>query len=207
MQTMMRWALPTAIGWGQELDALHTFARSTWKDKKNKGRHLITKRPNDARRFDKIREFYGNPFFIMMIRDPRDALTSVHDSYKKRGFAVNGGEWMNVARPCMEQLDAGAPDVIMVRYEDFVNDPCAEQKRIQGAANIEFDLPFDTFYKANLPITTNLLNAMHGLRPVSSDAVGRWKRPEFADRLMKQWAVYPELNVVLERFYGVRYEP
>ena len=92
-------------------------------------RHLLVKRiparnrrwcektPRNIHHLDNILNYWEGSFFINIIRDPRDVLTSVHRN-KPGEYWVSLNRWVKDVNKGLEYLDH--PRVFTIRYEDIV---------------------------------------------------------------------------------------
>jgi hypothetical protein len=129
---------------------------------------------------------------ILMLRDPRDVVTSRHGTDKARYWAPLR-LWKSNFRNAKPILDH--PRVIPVRYEDLVTKPDEVQAEIawrlpflrQTAAFTEFDRRADPSAKA--------VKALGGVRAISAGSIGNWRRhlPRLAGQLSQHGPVTAEL--------------
>lgn len=153
---------------------------------------FLTKHPQDL--FLVGPRLQVDPYFfvIYMVRDPRDIITSVHPADPDRYWT--GLRYWKAFRPLSQQLDH-LPRFITVRYEDFVSDPDATQKRLSRL--LPFLTPqvlFSQYHEvANPDDASN--EALDGLRPITPKSVGRWKNhlPRVAAQIHLHGPITPDL--------------
>ena len=131
----------------------------------------LSKRPNDA---ITAHLMLTDPdiWFVYCQRDPRDIVSSRH------GLAPDL-YWTNLRYYRMARAGAmrcrGHDRFITVRYETLVNDPDSIQDEIAGRiAWLERKAPFSQYHQQAEP-SQQSLEAMRGLRPVTSAGIGRWR--------------------------------
>ncbi len=106
-------------------------------------RALIEKTPHHLYRLDLIRKIVPGAKFIIMVRDGRDVAASF---IKRYGNAEAGIQrWLEEARISLREKDR--PDVLLVRYEDFVSDPAVTIDRICSFIGLTVHPAMLDFYK------------------------------------------------------------
>ncbi len=121
------------------------------------GQIVCTKNPQDT---------------LVMLRDPRDIVVSVHAKDEAR-YWTNLRMWREYHRAAM-RLD-GHPRVVMVHYEDLVRAPSETQATIGRA--LPFLRPTSPFEQFHLTARTSRESqqALGGLRPPDAASIGRWR--------------------------------
>lgn len=159
---------------------------------------LFTKRPDDVLDLDAIDAWYakrpGDVRLVLTVRDPRDVLTSVHRAYTAdRGYYVTPERFHATWRAFRAARERG--DALVLRYEDFVNDPDAAQRRLDGLIGWSTDAPFSQFHaRAQTREQDSMTEgALGGLRPVETAGVARWQKPVHASRITELLGSMPEL--------------
>jgi hypothetical protein len=129
---------------------------------------------------------------VVMLRDPRDVVTSRHRQDAARYWAPLRLWKRNFryARPIL-----GHPRVIPVRYEDLVRDPDGVQAEI--ARRLPFLRTtgvFTEFHRRAVPAAT-AIRALGGVRAFSAHSIGNWRRhlPRVAGQLARHGPVTAEL--------------
>ncbi len=188
LQLMLENGLPSSRRFGREVGGWRA-ATYCWRNHEL----LISKVPHDVFRLDPLRNFYAgraaNLRIILMVRDPRDVLTSVRKTGGPLGYVVGPERWRRYYRSFRrERL---APDVLEVRYERLVRDPADEQLRIERFTGERARVPFDAFHTIHRPdFDTSTLN---GLRPLDQSPLERWTRPQHRARMERVLQDLPEL--------------
>lgn len=177
--------------------------------------NTCTKRPFDVFDFDRIAreaEDRKRLDMIVMLRDPRDILTSIHrkvpDDYFLSAdycyflFGENGptrtmpGLLMTHFR-ILEILKSGVfpQGVFLLKYEHLVEDPDRIQAKLAAGLDLTFEGRFSEFYTREVAPANEA--AMNGVRPVARDRVAKWQRPEHRDRIIDQFTRFPVLHDIL----------
>ncbi len=192
MLMMLEYALPRAKRFGHEQSGWRAAA-AAWRNHAV----MVSKAPNDVFKLHRLRNFYGNRGAafrpILMLRDPRDVLTSRHVITGNERYFVDIPQWKDYTAYIQHYLND--PDVLVVRYEDFVDDVDGWQTRIESFAGERFDRPLNQFFtEERSDFRTRALN---GVRPVDTKSVGRWCKPEHRARLDEILCDVPEFPQVL----------
>ena len=135
------------------------------------GQILLTKRPKDTMYLQAILEKDPEFYVIYMLRDPRDVIVSRHGKNKDMYYS-NVRLWREMhayAKPLY-----GHERFLEVRYEDFVGDPDATQRRI--ADKFPWLEQVHTFseYHEYAQVSEKSITAMHSVRPIAPTSVGVW---------------------------------
>jgi hypothetical protein len=194
LQLMIENGLPLAKRFGKE--------RSGWKAATYSLRNhsvLISKQPRDLLRLEPLRAFYtgrnAKLRIILMLRDPRDLMTVQRERDEKLAYCGCMQAWRNDYRAYLQQRDRD--DTLVVRFEDLLASPAAEQRRIEMFTNCTMGIPFEQFeqVKRNDFDTSTL----RGLRPIDPTRVARWKDPVHRERIQQVLMEMPELPGALVR--------
>jgi hypothetical protein len=175
---MLEYALPHARRFGREMSA---WRAATYKWRNHEV--MLSKAPHDIFRLNGLFHFYRyrtarlRP--IVMVRDPRDALTSRHAKFGFDRYCYALTLWKQYWEAVREWLTS--PDVLVVRYEDLVSRTAEVQARVEAFTGEPAQRSFADFYKEHRPDFDTL--PLNGVRPVDSDTVGRWQCSEHRDRL------------------------
>ena len=192
LQLMLENALPAARRFGREIGGWRA-ATYCWRNHPV----LISKVPHDLFRLQPPRNFYRNRQaslrIILMLRDPRDVLTSVRRVGGPPGYVVGADRWRRFFHAYLQERHAS--DVLEVRYENLVGDTAAVQQSVEQFAGEPMRLPFTEFHTVARPdFDTSTLN---GLRPLERRPVPRWSLPEHRARIEQVVAEIPELPRIL----------
>lgn len=153
---------------------------------------VCTKNPQDHRLVSALIDRDENQWFISMVRDPRDVISSRHGLHPGVYWANlrQWRGWLDSTRPFRHH-----PRLIEVRYEELVKNPDAVQqtlaKRLPFLAAV---MQFSEFHKVAKP-SMQSLTAMREVRPVSSASIGRWHQnlPRIAGQLRIHGPITEEL--------------
>jgi hypothetical protein len=192
LQLMLENALPEARRFGRETSGWRA-ATYAWRNHPI----VISKMPHDVFRLMPLRSFYSrrraNLKIILMVRDPRDVLTSQRKCGGPKGYCVSPARWRNYHKAFLGERDRG--DCLTVRYEDLVADPDQQQQRIGQFTGEAMRMRFSDFHSVDRPdFETDTLN---GLRPVETNLVRRWAAPEHRLRMAQVIVEIPELPQAL----------
>lgn len=194
-----------------------------------------SKRPTDVLELEEI--VASNPrskriLVLILIRDPRDLLISLHPNAPDRPLLEMDRRWsirgrypyrlrcvpgglrdFHEAVQAADRLD-GVGDVSIepVRYEDLVSDPDAVQRHLAERHDLEFREAFRDFhrrprqhaYRYEGPLAR--ARAPHLVRSRSSvdrSRAGRWREPRHRERILSIVESHPDL---LERLCALGYE-
>ena len=157
---------------------------------------------------------------IVMLRDPRDLITSVHPNVPDRYFLDYDGSWTphrtgprrtpHGIRAIHEAIERARTiegiDLVEIRYEDLVAEPDAVQARLSDALGLEFRQRFSDFHRRGARHAYRYAGRMAAKdqslvrenAPVDRSRAGKWRRPEHADRIAEQFAKHPALYDLLE---------
>ncbi len=194
LQLMLENALPNARRFEREVSGWRA-ATYAWRNH----RLMISKMPHDLFRLPQLQSFYAGRRAtlktILMLRDPRDLLTSQRKTGGPVGYCVGLERWRNYYEAfCQHVNDC---NTLLVRYEQLVAQPAQEQLRIEKFCGQEMGVPFDQFHSIDRPtFDTSTLN---GLRPIEQSLVGRWAALEHYDRVEQALRELPELPDALVR--------
>lgn len=188
LQMMLENALPEARRFGCETGGWRA-ATYAWRSHSV----VISKVPHDVFRLTALQNFYSvraaRLRVILMLRDPRDVLTSRRQTGGPPGYCVGVERWRKYYAAFLRHQNTS--DVCVVRYERLVADVQAEQERIESFTGERGQVPFSRFCEIERPdFDTSTLN---GLRPAETSLVARWMRPEHRDRVRHVLQEMPEL--------------
>jgi hypothetical protein len=160
---------------------------------------MISKRPDDIFYAERLRSIYSGRRpalrFLLMMRDPRAILTSVHSSAKDR-YYVSPARWRAIHDRMVANRDKD--DCLLIRFEDMISDSDSVQAAIQSFIGEQPDVPFTT-YVDNVPEGFRS-TALNGVRPLDAQATTKWRHPRHAARLRRLLAELPELPDVLMKW-------
>jgi hypothetical protein len=195
LQMMLENGIPGVRRFGREVGAWRA-ATYSWRNHAV----VISKVPQDIFRLQSLRDFYqqrqAKLRIILMVRDPRDVLTSQRKTGGPTGYCVGPQRWLNYYNAF--QSHRSDADVLVVRYEELVSKTAMEQQRIEAFTGETSSRPFTDFHSIDRPdFETNTLN---GLRPVEQSLIARWSGSEHRERirqLLETISVLPEALIQL----------
>ena len=165
------------------------------------GYPYLSKKPADTVRIARAFEADPQLFVIALVRDPRSVVTSVHWSHPDV-YYVGFGRWRFYA-DTIARL-SNHPRYCVVRYEDLVRDPAAEQQRVEERVPC---LParrraFAAFPDGASELHDHASKALNGVRPFDASRIDAWRA--HLPRVRAELDANPDLPRWLERF---GYEP
>jgi hypothetical protein len=178
MQMMLQFAFPAAKGFRGEFDGWRA-ATCCWRN----SAQMFSKVPEDLFRLCELRAIYAGRRArlraIVLLRDPRDVLTSFHAAQPQRQYFLSAAQWLRYYEAFRRERDRA--DVLTVRYEDLADGPDAVQARVEYFLGRAAERPFSEFHTADWSaFDTRPLN---GLRPLGCEKVGRWRDPAHFHRI------------------------
>jgi hypothetical protein len=192
LQMMLENGIPEARRLGREVGAWRA-ATYIWRNHPV----LISKVPQDIFRLEPVRDFYSlrpaNLRIILMVRDPRDVLTSQRKFGGPDGYCVGAERWRKYFQAFLRHRND--PDVLVVRYEDLVCDPISQQQRIEAFTNETAFTPFSDFHSVARPDFD--IETLNGVRPVEQSLISRWLQPEHRQRIQSMINAIEELAEAL----------
>jgi hypothetical protein len=157
---------------------------------------MISKRPDDIFYLEPLRAIYArrrpNVRFLLMMRDPRAVLTSVHSS-KKGQYYVSPKRWSGIYERIRE--NAGKEDCLLVRYEDLVTSIDDVQRVVTRFIGEEPEVPFNEYLDHVPPGFRS--TALNGLRALDANAMNKWRDPKHAPRIRSLLIALPDLPRIL----------
>lgn len=199
LQMMLENGLPQARGFGREVGGWRA-ATYAWRNHAL----LISKVPHDVFRLTELRHFYARRpaklKVILMVRDCRDVMTSRRNTGGPSGYCVDTERWRRYHRAFLRHRND--PDTLVVRYENLVDDPVGEQRRVEEFIGEKLSVPFGSFHTVPRPDFD--ISTLNGLRPVEHSLIGRWSAPEHRERIREIIRDLPELP---EALVELGYEP
>lgn len=152
--------------------------------------YIVSKLPRDIFRFEEIRSIYAhrdaNIKFVVMLRDPRGILTSIHPK-RPEEYYVDIALW----REAWEHIRAGAfgaPDCLIVRFEELIKTPQTIEDRFVKFVDCKLHMRFEDFHSAEREVV------MPGIdRPLDKDVADNWQGEEHRDRIKQLIAEISDL--------------
>lgn len=133
---------------------------------------ILTKYPSDIKYFEKVLKWDPKLFVICLIRDPRDMVCSYHGKIEDK-YYCDLKYWFSFIKD-FEKLK-GHPRVLLIKYEDFTQNPDRIQELImENAPFLIKKHNFSEFHLFAQPVNDSL-KALKKLRPIESKGIGNWK--------------------------------
>ncbi|MDR3505579.1 MAG: sulfotransferase [Acidocella sp.] len=174
------------------VDGVTSREERIWRRMPHGERVLVTKCPGEERFARPLLKFDRDLWFVFMLRDPRDLIVSQHGSEPGRYWS-NLRTWYEAL--AVYELIKGHPRFIVVRYEDLVRTPDkVQQNLLRRLPFLQNAVPFSR-YQEHIPQgvrqSAQTLQAMRGIRAVSSEHVGAWR--QHLPRVKAHISRYPDL--------------
>lgn len=190
----------------RELSALDTHGR--------RDARIVTKRPLDILRLPEIDAELGplrEVLHLVLIRDPRDLVSSKHRSVPNQFF--QGYDYQFLVRPnvksftgpgiaavadAIDRAQADGRRMLVIRYEDLVNEPEQVRRLIAFATGFPLTRPFASFHASDIP--DHLSVQLNGVRPVDAPDRPAWTEGERYSRACRQLELFPEMEELAVRW-------
>lgn len=191
--------------------------------------NFVSKRPMDVFHVEYLprrKSLNKDLFVIVLIRDLRDVITSIHPRVPQDyfiGYDASyrvGGEpprSSNLTHPGVrayyekiDQIDhASGLSVIRIAYEDLVMHPDVVQDRLSSALGVTFSGRFSEFHQRQDLHAYRYAGKQRAMDcslvrendEVDTSRIGKWRNPEHRERIRAQFRAHPELFQML-RTYG-----
>jgi len=131
---------------------------------------------------------------VYIIRHPFDVLTS-HNPATKRIYHIEPYRWLNEILALQYLLDSKRDHATIVKYEDLVQEPHNSQGFIAERLKLGINHPIEMLDKVFQP-DAGTINAMHGLRPIDTNSIGKHKKDLAKIRYLK--SIRPRLGRLLD---------
>lgn len=170
--------------------------------------NIVTKRPLDILNIEEIDKKLGSIreiTHIVLIRDPRDLVSSKHDSvpnqyfqgydyqfFVRPGFKSISGPGINAVANAINKAIDEKRRVIFVKYEDLIKDPDAVKNILESSLGFSFKGSFTSFHKDNIP--EDLKIQLNGVRSIKNQTKPAWTLGERYQRALQQLKQFPELE-------------
>lgn len=163
---------------------------------KNTEDWIITKQPKHSNFSE-----YKNISIIHMIRDPRDIITSLNNNAHPgtdKPWHWNSREFL--LKNYFSKVKSLPEDFIKIKYEDLVSDPDKVQEKFVDIFGFNTLCKFSEWHKQKQIETDFYVKGMHGIRPISSDKVGRWKKTKYREEIVRIVEENPHIKDDLKEF-------
>lgn len=131
---------------------------------------------------------------VYIIRHPFDVLTS-HNPATKSIYHIEPYRWLNEILALQYLLDSKRDHTTIIKYEDLVQEPHNSQTFIAGKLKLGISHPVEMLDKVFQP-GTGTINAMHGLRPIDTNSIGKYKKDPAKITYLKR--IRPRLGRLLD---------
>ena len=171
--------------YGEHEDHIHAWPP-------HRGRVFLTKHPADIIAVEPALRITPGLQIVVMIRDPRDIVSSRHGSDSHRYWASL--KYWKAFAPCIRRLQ-DHPRVTTVRYENLVGDPDRVQEGLMEAMPwLVKQVPFTEFHHVSRA-SKEAQAALGGVRPVSQASIGnlRQHKPRLAGQIRKHGSIAADL--------------
>lgn len=158
-----------------------------------RGETLLTKRPKDTQFMPDVLAHIEDFWVIYCLRDPRDVIVSKHRIAGDRYYS-NLRVWRE--QHAYAQKMVSHPRCITVRYEDLVTDPDSVQHALLEAIPwLKALHPFSDYHRY-ASLSSQSERAMHGLRAINTDSIGRWRDnlPRVLAQIQRHGSIHCELK-------------
>jgi len=134
---------------------------------------FCSKRPIQAEVVGPLLAMDENLWVIYMLRDPRDVVSSCSHRKNEGTYMGNFGLWLSQQKASLSLN--GVPRFITIKYEELVTNPNKVQYQLMR--EIPFLKKRSDFskYHVNANSSQKSIEALNGLRPISSKSVGSWE--------------------------------
>lgn len=140
------------------------------------------------------------PLWIMdILRDPRDVVTSRVEHPSFPGFYCDYPRWERDVRVAAA-LRGRHMRMLHLRYEHLVTAGDQVQQDLAAVLGLQVRVPFSSHLSV-MPADLSRIgqHALGGVRPLSSDRVGRWRNdPAAVDRVAEQLRLHPDMESALQ---------
>ncbi len=179
LQIMLEFAYPNSRYFGHEISGRRAIMH-----KLRNHKIMITKKPKDIFRLHQLINHYRDSKTsfkpIVMIRDPRDVLTSRHiTTSKQRSYHMKLERWKAEQPFILYYMNH--PDVLMIKYEELTGNTDQTQERIECFVEQKSERRFSDFHKKKRADFDD--RHLNGVRPVDQKTIARWKAPEHIERI------------------------
>jgi len=156
-----------------------------------------SKHPYDQGRLFGLLRHFKHLKAIVMLRDGRDVCVSEHPEKPER-YMVMPTRWTGMANHLRMSGIGFNPRVLTIRYEELVEDYHRTMRSVAEFIGTNVERSWRDVMQ-ELDRDKKTVKAMHSVRPIDTNSVGVWKKPEHRER-MKELSAYPEFNEELVKW-------
>ncbi|MEQ8354642.1 MAG: sulfotransferase [Kiloniellaceae bacterium] len=148
-----------------------------------------SKNPQDTKTAGTLLSRDPDQWYIFMVRDGRDAIVSKHNAAPDRYWA-NLMQWRRALAEAAPYIDHER--FITIKYETLTSDPNGIQGHLADRMGfLILKSRFSDFHRTAAP-SGQSLHAMRGIRPVSSQNVGAWRKHK--PRVVAQLSLHGDIS-------------
>lgn len=167
--TLLFELMSAAYAW--EARARHEMALTV--EPKQPAKTLLSKHPGDLLLVNQALRHCPELFVIVLVRDPRDIVVSTHKRAPGQYWANLYAFTRNLPRLSVVE---NHPRVFVLKYEDLVSDPDHVQSKVEAHFGfLKRRAKFSDYTNVAAP-STNAVEALGSLRPISTGSIGAWRR-------------------------------
>ena len=139
------------------------------------------KTPNNIRHIQRIDSFFkGKEYrFIHIIRDGRDVILSRHPHTTHRQYHVEPAQWVADVKEGLKYADR--ENFLTIRYESLIGDFESTMATVCEHLGINLNERILNFYE-HASVRKNPAY-FSGLQKMHSNSIGKWKKPEYKERV------------------------
>lgn len=143
--------------------------------------------------FETVEKIPARISILYAVRHPFDVLTSFNKTTGRK-YHVGPARWLGEMLALQFLVDTYRSGTKIVRYEDLVENPSLVQAGVGDFFGLEKAVDADQYLSTFRP-PPEATAAMHGLRPIDSRSVGRWKNDNENIRYLRN--IRPRLGAML----------
>jgi len=164
--------------------------------------------------------------FLIMLRDIRDVVVSIHANVPDRYFIGYEGGYKpdgqypdyqitfthpglgEIFREVLRLRDSRPDSVLFVRYEELARNPERVQQLLGERLGLTFAAAFAEFHERPSRLGIRYEGGVAAIEPllvrckdeVTTGRIGLWRKPEHRERIISQFRSYPGLFQILREF-------
>ena len=151
------------------------------------------KTPRNVYNYANLIHYFGPDVRILnMVRDGRDVVTSYYGNDDEH--MVDPDYWSRFVSLGKEM--ESHPQVMTVHFEDLVREPIKMMKQICEHVGLDYVPEFESYPDS---ARVRNLGGLGKARPISPQSIGRWKKPEFEERV-DEFMAHPKCRELLAHY-------